>query len=115
MTAHDNSTAVAVNTGPGAGGRGAPLFYGGPRTVEARTYAVTFGSHYPVAGVAPAGVFDSFSKVLQIIPDNISTYHVIPDYTNKKLLLYKAIGTVQDDDTDMSAVTANVTVIGYPA
>lgn len=114
MTAHDNSVVTALDPGPGAGGLGSPLFFGGGRVMRGRSFSVNFGTHYPVAGVDVSAFWEGFAEVKQIIPDSIDGFLIVPDYDNQKLILFKAIGTEQDDDTDQSGVDANCIVVGYP-
>lgn len=115
MTAHDNSVVTSVAEAPGKGGRGAPIFWGGPRTVVARAYSVNFGTHYPVAGVDFSEAFDQFSTVIQVIAEPVDNYAVVADRDNGKVLLYTDLATPQVDDQDMSGVDVNILVIGYPA
>jgi hypothetical protein len=113
------ATITPTAESPGKGGKGAPIFWGGPRTIVARNYTVAWGTHYPVAGVDVSSIFNDFATggLLQlIVPGFVAGRFVRVDYTAKTILLYTAVSTVAADDTDQSAIdTIRVTAIGYPA
>jgi len=91
--------------------------------VVIRAYTFDFDNSYPTGGEDISGIFNDFATggLLQILTngaqaDATNGRFVKVDYTNKKLMLYTALGTQATDTSDQSAITGvRLIAIGYPA
>jgi hypothetical protein len=115
------ATLTPIVTGVGEGAQGPPIFGGGSKVTQIRTYSFDFDNSYPTGGESISDIWTKdFGTVLQIfvngaLPDATNGRFIKVDYTNKKLMVYTALDTQAAGSSDQSAITGvKLTVIGYP-
>jgi hypothetical protein len=111
-------TITYTNDAPGRGGWGGPLRALGSGQRAAVLAVVQFDSSYPSPGGEDISeLFNHFKRVDAVFVNNfpITGKLVQVDKTNKKLLVFTAIGTEATNATDQSTVFADIMIVGVPA
>lgn len=108
------ATINLLSTGPG-GATVRPALWFSPRQIKVKVATVDFDTSYPTGGEDISSLWTGFTSVVVAIaqyPGGTRLARV--DKTNKKLLLFTAIGTEAADTSNQSTITGvQVVLIGY--
>ena len=108
-------TTIAYDSdAPGRGGFGGALVGQGSRKQKVITGTFTFDNSYPTGGESCVEITDQFrgGAADVILFGQQSNRIVVYDKTNKKVLLYTALGTEAANASDQSSIVTRFIAIG---